>query len=69
MNGEMVASVPAEPLVLGGGAPVYNREYTEPAYFAETKKFNLDQVEEPANLKRSGRFSHRTSQTSPPKTG
>jgi len=31
-NDELVAEVPAEPLVLGGGAPVYEREFTRPAY-------------------------------------
>ncbi len=46
-NGEMVADVPADDLVLGGGAPVYEREYREPAYFAENKKFNIDQIPEP----------------------
>ncbi len=51
MNGEKVASVPAESLVLGGGAPVYHREYKEPAYYQEYKKFNIDDVEEPADLK------------------
>ena len=40
-NDELVADVPAESLVLGGGAPVYTREYKEPAYFSETKKFSL----------------------------
>ncbi len=50
-HGEMVADVPADDLVLGGGAPVYQREYREPAYFAENKKFNIDQVQEPADLK------------------
>ena len=51
MHGEKVASVPAESLVLGGGAPVYHREYREPAYFQEFKKFNIDDVEEPVDLK------------------
>jgi phosphoribosylformylglycinamidine synthase II len=50
-NGEMVADVPADDLVLGGGAPVYEREYREPAYFAENKKFNIEQVPEPEDLK------------------
>lgn len=49
MHGEMVATVPAHDLVLGGGAPVYDREYKEPAYFAENQKFNIDSVEEPKN--------------------
>lgn len=50
-NGEVVAEVPAESLVLGGGAPVYEREYKEPAYFQEYKKFSIEQVEEPSDLK------------------
>jgi phosphoribosylformylglycinamidine synthase subunit PurL len=50
MHGELVADVPAETLVLGGGAPVYKREYKEPAYYAESKKFSIDQVEEPSDL-------------------
>jgi phosphoribosylformylglycinamidine synthase subunit PurL len=51
MNGELVADVPAEDLVLGGGAPVYHREYKEPAYFSENKKFKIENVKEPADLK------------------
>jgi phosphoribosylformylglycinamidine synthase len=50
MKGELVADVPADDLVLGGGAPVYEREYKEPAYFKENQKFNIDNVEEPADL-------------------
>ncbi|MGB6037442.1 MAG: phosphoribosylformylglycinamidine synthase subunit PurL [Cryomorphaceae bacterium] len=49
MHGEMVATVPAHDLVLGGGAPVYDREYKEPAYFAENQKFDIDTVSEPEN--------------------
>ena len=51
MHGELVADVPADDLVLGGGAPVYNREYREPAYYQENLKFTLDSVQEPADLK------------------
>ncbi len=51
MNGELVGDVPAESLVLGGGAPQYQREYSEPAYYQEYKKFSIDQVEQPENLK------------------
>jgi phosphoribosylformylglycinamidine synthase len=51
MGGEMVGDVPAQSLVLGGGAPQYEREYSEPAYYQEYKKFNIDQVEQPENLK------------------
>jgi phosphoribosylformylglycinamidine synthase len=49
-GGDLVASVPAQSLVLGGGAPIYEREYKEPAYYAESKKFNIEQVEEPKDL-------------------
>ncbi|MFA0962954.1 phosphoribosylformylglycinamidine synthase subunit PurL [Roseivirga sp. BDSF3-8] len=41
---ELVAEMPAESLVLGGGAPVYHREYKEPAYYAEYRKFNIGSV-------------------------
>ncbi|QQL51289.1 phosphoribosylformylglycinamidine synthase subunit PurL [Mucilaginibacter ginkgonis] len=50
MDGEIVADVPADDLVLGGGAPVYDREYTEPAYFKEYQKFKIEDVAEPADL-------------------
>ena len=49
MNGELEADVPADPLVLGGGAPVYDREYTEPAYYQEYLKFDINSVKEPTN--------------------
>ncbi|MHA8050138.1 phosphoribosylformylglycinamidine synthase subunit PurL [Aquirufa sp. ROCK-SH2] len=43
-DGKLVADVPADDLVLGGGAPVYHREYKEPAYFQEFKKFDINAV-------------------------
>ncbi len=49
-KGEIVAKVPADPLVLGGGAPVYIREYEEPAYIAKVKDFDIDTVKEPNDL-------------------
>jgi phosphoribosylformylglycinamidine synthase II len=51
MNGELVADVPADDLVLGGGAPVYERESKEPAYFQEYKKFNINNIAVPQDLK------------------
>jgi len=56
MGGEKVAEVPAESLVLGGGAPVYEREYKEPAYFKANQKFNIKDVEEPKDLKKVAKF-------------
>lgn len=51
MNNELVAKVPAESLVLGGGAPVYDREYKEPAYYAKNKAFDINQVPVPDDLR------------------
>jgi phosphoribosylformylglycinamidine synthase subunit PurL len=53
-NDELVGDVPAESLVLGGGAPQYKREYSEPAYYSEYKKFHIDNVEMPNNLREVG---------------
>ncbi|MDA9792623.1 phosphoribosylformylglycinamidine synthase subunit PurL [Schleiferiaceae bacterium] len=50
-DGELVGSLPAESAVLGGGAPVYHREWSEPVYYQEYKKFHISTVEEPADLK------------------
>lgn len=46
-QGELVAQVPAASLVLGGGAPVYERSYKEPAYYQQAKEFSKDKVTEP----------------------
>jgi phosphoribosylformylglycinamidine synthase len=51
MHGELEASLPAHDLVLGGGAPQYDREYKEPGYFQEIKKFNPDSIPVPEDLK------------------
>jgi phosphoribosylformylglycinamidine synthase len=50
-KGNLEADVPAEPLVLGGGAPVYKREVKEPSYFNETRNFNFNSLPEPNNYK------------------
>ncbi|MEZ4961731.1 MAG: phosphoribosylformylglycinamidine synthase subunit PurL [Saprospiraceae bacterium] len=54
-HGEKVAEVPAESLVLGGGAPVYDREQAKPAYFSKIAKFNPKQINTPKDLKASAR--------------
>lgn len=51
MNGELEAEIPAESLVLGGGAPVYHRDYTEPKYFSKIKSFNPNKIPVPDDLK------------------
>lgn len=43
-QGNFVADVPAEHLVLGGGAPVYYRETSRPAYLDETAAFSSDSI-------------------------
>ena len=40
-HGEKVVDVPAESLVLGGGAPVYHRETSRPAYLDRTQAADL----------------------------
>lgn len=52
-KGERIAQVPAESLVLGGGAPVYEREYNEPAYMQMNRTFNPDSAPVPADLKKA----------------
>lgn len=51
MNDVLVGDVPADSLVLGGGAPQYRREYAEPAYFREALNFKSDSVPVPKDLK------------------
>ena len=46
MNGELEAAVPAEELVLGGGAPQYERPYSRPAYLDKVAAFNQDSIED-----------------------
>jgi phosphoribosylformylglycinamidine synthase len=51
MHGELEAEVPAYELVLGGGAPQYTREYTEPKYFAAIKAFDQNSIEDITDIK------------------
>jgi phosphoribosylformylglycinamidine synthase II len=51
VHGELVADVPAESLVLGGGAPVYTREFSEPKYFEAIKKFKQQDIIVPGDLR------------------
>ncbi|MGZ3938772.1 MAG: phosphoribosylformylglycinamidine synthase subunit PurL [Flavisolibacter sp.] len=52
IDGKLEAQIPAQELVLGGGAPQYDREYKEPKYLAEVGKFSINDVKEPSDLKR-----------------
>lgn len=49
-DGVLVAKVPADSLVLGGGAPVYVREFTTPEYLKKINKFNIDKIEVPKKM-------------------
>ena len=44
MHDQLEADIPAESLALGGGAPVYHREWAEPAYMAINQKFDINSV-------------------------
>jgi phosphoribosylformylglycinamidine synthase len=51
MHGELEAEIPAYELVLGGGAPQYTREYTEPKYFEKIKAFKQEAIADVEDLK------------------
>lgn len=42
LNGEIVSQIPSDVLVLGGGAPVYQRDTRRPVYMDEIVKLDLD---------------------------
>ena len=50
-DGICEAQIPAESLALGGGAPVYHREWEEPAYVAKINAFNVNDVSDISSLK------------------
>ena len=51
MNGQLEAELPAESLVLGGGAPVYERTYVRPEYFKRINAFDPSTIAVPSDLK------------------
>ncbi|MHA4847662.1 phosphoribosylformylglycinamidine synthase subunit PurL [Flavitalea antarctica] len=51
MHGTLEAELPAYDLVLGGGAPVYNREFREPGYLEKIRRFDPSTVTVPDDLK------------------
>ncbi len=46
-NGKTVAEIPAQALVVGGGAPVYQREKKPPQYLDKLNKLKLPEIPEP----------------------
>ena len=47
MHGQLEASLPAEELVLGGGAPQYDRPFSQPKYFEQLRAFDAQKVPQP----------------------
>lgn len=51
LDGNLEASLEAEELVLGGGAPQYTRDVKEPAYLQKINAFDMNSIDEPKDLK------------------
>jgi phosphoribosylformylglycinamidine synthase II len=49
-RGAVVADIPADSLVLGGGAPVYIRDSKKPAYMASTLSFRAEDLPDPGSI-------------------
>jgi len=49
MEEQLIAKVPADSLVLGGGAPVYSRNYSEPDYLQEIAAFDPKRIPVPSH--------------------
>ena len=52
LHGELEAVLPAHELVLGGGAPQYDRPFNTPRYLEKINRFDPESIPVPANLKR-----------------
>lgn len=48
-DGEIKADIPADSLVLGGGAPQYEREAVKPTYLDEVQNFDMKSITHPKN--------------------
>lgn len=51
MHGQLEASLPAHELVLGGGAPQYDRDYQRPAYFDKIAAFDPASISIPDDIR------------------
>ena len=56
MHEELVADVPCADLVLGGGAPIYERDFKEPAYYKRWKEFDINDIKIPEDLVKVAKF-------------
>jgi phosphoribosylformylglycinamidine synthase II len=52
-QGKKVAELPPHECVLGGGAPVYHREYQRPSYLEEVQQFDFEKLEAVKNLEQA----------------
>ncbi len=52
-NSQLKAKIPAYELVLGGGAPVYNREFKEPEYIKSVHSFDFNTLPEPDDIQQT----------------
>ena len=48
-KGSIVAEIPSNELVLGGGAPQYNLPASEPKYFRDLNQFKIEDIDEPSD--------------------
>lgn len=55
-DGQLDAQIPAEVLVLGGGAPQYERAYREPAYLEKIRAFDAHTVPVPEDLREVAKY-------------
>ena len=49
-NGHIIADIPSEELVLGGGAPQYDMPYDEPSYIKEVNNLDVGKISVPADF-------------------
>ncbi|MFB6305840.1 MAG: phosphoribosylformylglycinamidine synthase subunit PurL [Flavobacteriales bacterium] len=47
---EKIAEIPADSLVLGGDAPVYDQKAKKPDYIKRSEKFDINKIEQPEDL-------------------
>lgn len=55
-DGQLDAQIPAEVLVLGGGAPQYERAYREPAYLEKIRAFDGHTIPVPEDLREVAKY-------------
>ncbi len=54
-EGEKIADISANSLVLGGGAPIYERAFKKPEYLKKNQRFSTKRLQVPKDLKKVAR--------------